>query len=275
MKASKFVKNTTLNRSLRIGLACAVSLLSYSAGAEGFDYNQSFGNADTAASQQSGKPNSQWEMYQQLEQMQRELSSLRGIVERQATTIERMRKEQKQRYNDVDSRLTSLKEAAKASGLAISDAAVKAGDDTVAETIVADAAQPTLDANLSSKQLYGKAITAIKTKRFPEAISILNTIKQRFPKDGYAPNIEYWLGELHLTSAPPDYETAKKHFITLLTQHKGHPKVADGMYKLGVVFYEQKEKEKAIVTLKKVLVEYPKTDAAKLAVKLLKTYGAG
>ena len=89
------------------------------------------------------------------------------------------------------------------------------------------------------------------------------------PKSELAPNAEYWLGELYMVLDPPQLDTAKKHFVTLLRDFKEHQKVPDALYKLGKLYSAQGEKDKARVTLEKVIADFPTRQAASHAKKLL------
>lgn len=229
---------------------------------QSIDYGRSYGSTqDKPAFEPPNKPavkaNVQWELYQQIEQMQQELARMRGTIEEQAVAIERLKRQQKQQYNDMDQRLTKLQ------GGSVQTAATEESED-------ADADQ-TNDQNLSVKQMYNKAIVLMREQKHQQSIDMLKRVQKKQPDSAYAPNVEYWLGDLYMALSPPNYDAAKQHFVTLLTKHKTHPKAADGMYKLGAVFNAKGEKQKALVTLKKVLVDHPKTSASKLAVKLLRT----
>ena len=54
-------------------------------------------------------PSLQWQLYQQVQQLQQEVRDLRGQLEVQANIIERMKQDARSRYLDLDQRITDLK----------------------------------------------------------------------------------------------------------------------------------------------------------------------
>ena len=208
-------------------------------------------------SQPAVPSNVQWELYNQLQQMQQELSVLRGMVEEQAHEISQLKDQQRQRYLDLDHRLNQLKTAAPAQA---------AAPVTAADTTSVPVPQ---DNSFDDHATYNKAIALMRERKFQEGIALLEDLLQKAPASAYVPNAQYWLGELYMAITPPDYETAKKHLITLLKDYKDHQKVPDALYKLGMLYKLQGEKAKARVTLEKVVADHPTRQAAKLAKQLL------
>jgi TolA-binding protein len=54
-------------------------------------------------------PSMQWQIYQQVQQLQQEVRDLRGQLEVQGNIIERMKQDARSRYLDLDQRITQLK----------------------------------------------------------------------------------------------------------------------------------------------------------------------
>ena len=54
-------------------------------------------------------PSMQWQIYQQVQQLQQEVRDLRGQLEVQANIIDRMKQDARSRYLDLDQRITQLK----------------------------------------------------------------------------------------------------------------------------------------------------------------------
>lgn len=203
--------------------------------------------------------NEQWELYNQIQQMQEELQVLRGILEQQTHELEQMKRQQRERYLDLDHRLGQLKAPT-------SVPVVSAPDVAVSDKPLGMEAQQEKDT-----LQYNAAYQLLKERKFPEAIDAFQSLLASSPGGVKAPYCEYWLGELFLASDPADLDKAKTHFVTLLTQYPGHGKVPDGMYKLGTVFNKAGDKAKARVTLKRVIKDYRGSQAAKLAETYLST----
>lgn len=197
--------------------------------------------------------NVQWELYNQLQQMQQELSELRGMVEQQSHEISQLKQQQRQRYLDLDHRINQLKAAPVAA----------------ASAVQSEPSQSASSESVDDKLTYDQAIALMRERKFDEAIALLEKLLEAKPGSDLAPNSEYWLGELYMVLDPPNYDVAKKHFITLLRDFKDHQKVPDALYKLGKLYNAQGEKAKARVTLEKVIADYPTRQAASHAKKLL------
>ena len=203
----------------------------------------------------------QWELYNQMQQMQDELQMLRGSLERQAHELEQMKRQQRERYLDLDHRIGQLKKTGIQEPVSIikgtlvnEEPVVLNGEDQVTKDV---------------KQ-YDAAYQLLKERKFADAIFAFQALLADSPAGKKAPYCEYWLGELYLASTPSDLDSAKTHFVRLLTQYPGHGKVPDGMYKLGTVFDKAGDKAKARVTLKRAIKDFPGSQAAKLAKSYLK-----
>gem|GEM_PF-531221 len=203
----------------------------------------------------------QWELYNQIQQMQDELQMLRGSLERQAHELEQMKRQQRERYLDLDHRIGQLKKTA------VQEPVLNIKGASVNEVPAMLSAEGRVAKDVKQ---YDAAYQLLKERKFAEAIFAFQALLADSPGGKKAPYCEYWLGELHLASAPSDLDSAKTHFVRLLTQYPGHGKVPDGMYKLGTVFDKAGDKAKARVTLKRVIKDFPGSQAAKLAKSYLK-----
>ncbi|OUS06087.1 tol-pal system protein YbgF [Gammaproteobacteria bacterium 42_54_T18] len=193
--------------------------------------------------------------------MQDELQVLRGSLERQAHELEQMKRQQRERYLDLDHRIGQLKKTT------AQDPVPSIKGALVNELPVALSVEGRVAKDVKQ---YDAAYQLLKERKFSEAIFAFQALLADSPSGKKAPYCEYWLGELHLASTPSDLDNAKTHFVRLLTQYPGHGKVPDGMYKLGTVFDKAGDNAKARVTLKRVIKDFPGSQAAKLAKSYLK-----
>lgn len=218
----------------------------------------------TAAKPVAG--NNQWEMVNQLQQLQEEVQQLRGMIEQQTFEIEQMRKQQRERYLDLDTRIGRLQ------GGAVSTGSVSSGT-TESEAGVAQSAassQAPAAATSDEKQAYSAALENVKAKQFTAAISQLETLLVASPNGQLAPNCHYWLGELYMVNDPADYDKAKAHFQQLLKNHSDHAKVPDALYKLGKLSALKGDRDRAKVYFDRVIKEFPDAQASVLAKDYLK-----
>ena len=197
----------------------------------------------------------QWQLYNQIQQMQEELQLLRGLMEQQTHELEQIKRQQRERYLDLDHRLGQLKRTESEGPIPVATSPVAAEPAALSEEerVLQDTVQ------------YDAAFQLLKERKYTEAIEAFQALLVSSPGGKKAPYCEYWLGELYLASSPADLDRAKTHFVTLLTQYPGHVKMPDGMYKLGTVFDRAGDKSKARVTLKRVIKDHQGSQAAKLA----------
>lgn len=199
-----------------------------------------------------------WDSYSQMQQMQQDLQNLRGQVEQMSHELETMRKQERERYLDLDLRINQLRSGGAAA--TSTDEPVVAGNQAVGSDQVAQ-----------DKDVYDKASQLRRDSKFSESIAMMEDLLKRSPNGPYAPYCEYWLGEMYMVLTPPDMGAAKRHFINLIASYPDHVKVPDAMYKLGKLFALQGEADKAKSTLNALIKKYPNKSAAKLGRDLLKT----
>jgi tol-pal system protein YbgF len=222
-----------------------------------FDYKPA---ASTSSATSSGVPSSNWDTYSQMQQMQQEIQTLRGTVEQLSNELELMRKQARERYLDLDTRINQLRGGAAA-------VPVASGGEATENVAPASASAASAD----DKTLYDQASELRRQQKFDESIAVMEDLLKRSPDGMYAPYCEYWLGEMYMVVKPVQLDKAKAHFITLIGNHGDHVKVPDAMYKLGKLFASQGEKAKAKATLNELVKKHPDKPAANLAKDLLKT----
>lgn len=198
----------------------------------------------------------QGELFYQLQVLQQEVLELRGIVEEQMYELKRLKQQRLDDYVDLDKRIAAL------SGQAVSTAAVT--DDLAAEPEVAGSAD---NSALDERELYRQAINLVlKEKDYDQAAEQFVTYLNNFPQGLYAPNAMYWLGEIYLLRG--QLADSEIWFSRLLSDFSKHSKVPDAKYKLGTVYHQLGQNDKA----RKLLQEVAGSDsnAARLAADYLK-----
>lgn len=184
----------------------------------------------------------------QLQQLQQEVMMLRGRVESQQNTINRLEREQRERYLDLDRRL-ARGGAASSEPLADSYAPldVEAGG------------------SADERRAYEAAFALTRERDFANAIDRFRNVIESFPGGAYEANSWYWLGELYLALPEPALEDSRQAFVQVLERWSDHQKVPDALYKLGVVYHQLGEPEEARRHLQRVRSEYAGSSAARLA----------
>lgn len=192
----------------------------------------------------------QVELLSMVETMQQEIAELRGTVEEQSHTIEMMKRQQQQRYLDLDKRMAEL----------------------LQKPIVSPSAnnEPGSEPQLSAEDLYASAMALIKKKDFTNALVKLDTFAKTYPDNSLAANAFYWSGEVQL--AEGNYPLAITQFSRVVEKHSEHNKAADSHYKLAVSYDRSGDPEKAKQILNLVIKQYAgKSDSVvRLATRYLK-----
>ena len=186
-------------------------------------------------------------MQNQLASLLKELDELRGIVERNNYEIQMMNDRQRDLYKELNE-LKQSKQGA-SSSTSKSPATVYSGSP-------AENAQ------------YNAAVEMILTKKdYVGATKAFEAFITKYPKSVYAPNVYYWLGQLHLTKG--ELVAAKKNF-TKVTGYKDSNKRAEALLKLGVIASRQEDNTTANKFYKQVVTNFPGTSSAREAQELLK-----
>ena len=192
-------------------------------------------------------------LYYQLQVLQDDVRRLQGVVEEQHYRIERLTREQRERYIELDQRLVAIGHApdeAPNTGAAAGPALPK----TEREAYNAAYALFRQAAGQSTPERKEGSLQALA--RFTELI-------ETYPAGDFTPNAFYWSGEIHLYM--DELELARQAFVQVVNLFSDHGKVPDALYKLGVVYHRLGDNDSALRYLDRVLAEYADHAAARLA----------
>jgi tol-pal system protein YbgF len=218
----------------------------------------------------SGNSQANAELFYMIQQLQGEVRRLQGEVEEQRNQVDRLTKQSRDRYIDLDQRILKLS-AAQAdsgqSGSVVADQEAPGGDAAaVRQNAVRqkEYRQPTAD----ERKAYDQLQTLIREeKKFDQAINGLYDFIDQYEEGDLTVNAYYWLGEVYL--AENQLEQAKQAFTIVATRYGDHRKAPDAVYKLGVTLDRQGEADEAGRRMKTVIRNYPDSNAASLAKKYL------
>lgn len=230
----------------------------------------------TVRSAAVGRNSVQQEMLFTLQQLQDEVRTLRGKLEEQEYRLKQMEQEQRERYRDMDRRISLLMAAIPEEALlaAQTELNARAQPDTTEDSQgSSDAgAAPAAGgetATLSEQAAYDQAHAHIRERNYIQAEASLETFLRQYPDSTLVPNAWYWLGEVKLAQGKS--EAAAQAFNQVLTSYPNHAKSADALYKLGVLAQRGGDRTRAQELMQRVLNEYPQTAAAGLARSFLTT----
>jgi tol-pal system protein YbgF len=253
-------------------------------------------SSSVSAAQHSQSANS--ELVLLLQQLQAEVRQLRGEIETQQYRLQKLEKEQLDRYRDMDRRLSSLvlqQADPLAAPAPLSSDPVTTG--TIASETVTSVVNPAaselntpvsnstpltqpVDTALvgsptvpepvvtpvpavSDRVAYQQAFTLVRERKFDESVQAFEQFIQTYPTSDNLANAYYWIGEVKL--AQQQLDSAKSAFETVVSQFVSHRKRSDALYKLGVVQDRLGDSAAQQSTFKQLLDEYPKSSAAGLA----------
>lgn len=184
-------------------------------------------------------------LFSEIEMLKQEIQSLRSTVEQQGYELNKLKTEQKQRYLDLDRRMSQLTDAQSAPTPAQSTG--EEGD---------------------GQSDYNAAFALMKQSKLDDASAKFKQFLQTHPKSDLAVNGYYWLGQIYYNQG--NLEEARKAFTIVVNQYPDHQKTPDSSYKLGVVLHRLGDTAKAKTLLQSVVKKYPGSASARFATKYLK-----
>ena len=212
----------------------------------------------------------------QLETLQQEVQSLRGQLEEQGHELKLMKQSQRDRYIDLDKRISLLMSAsANETKRNIPPAQNQeplptatqstttnrtSSNNLITSPLAPVALQPPTQA---AQQAYDDAYNLIRERKFDEAEAAFTQFVKQFPNNTLTGNGYYWLGEVKLVQGRSN--EALDAFTTVIQKFPGHSKEQDSLYKLGTVSDQMGDSAKAKSYLQDVIRRFPDSKAAKLA----------
>lgn len=189
-------------------------------------------------------------IYLKIRALEQEIATLRNLIEENTYLIERYQELQQQRYLDLDKRLHSLLSGELEE---LNEQSLNLNDLNSTEEI----------------DLYKEALELFEVSRYAEAIEAFRDLIISFPEGSYSADAYFWSGELYL--AQEQLEDAREHYLVVAEKFKDHGRVADCLYKLGVIEKVLLNNEAANSYFFRLISEYPDTGAAELAKKSMET----
>lgn len=124
---------------------------------------------------------------------------------------------------------------------------------------------------LSAEQAYAAALRMFRAREHGQAVLDFLDFLARHPKHPLAGNAQYWIGEAYFLQR--DYRQAIVEFEKVLEHGLRKPKVADALLRTGMAWQRLRDTHRAVDLWKRVMREYPKSDAARKAETLLASVG--
>jgi tol-pal system protein YbgF len=199
--------------------------------------------------------------YYQSQMLQNEVRELRGMVEQLSYELQRVKQRQMDDYLDIDRRLSGLTSGA-VSASVTGDAQtqvepagtvvplIEPAGVAVAKTIptVVERAEEPLVNSEEIAENYAQASNLLLKKRdFNGAVLAFKQHITDYPASPYIANAHYWLGEIYLLQGQD--ELARQSFTMVVEQYSTHGKAQDANFKLGKIYHQLGEVERARLLL--------------------------
>lgn len=230
------------------------------------------------------------ELMLQLDTLQRENRQLRGDLESLQHELQRVKRKQRDIYQDMDQRLSDLtqsgaatpavaagpgssssepetpaadastKSPEKEGGAPVTDRTGNAGK-AKAENVVQQAPVNPADAQAEYKAAYD--LLSPSQRKYKDAAKAFSAFLERHPGSVLASNAQYWLAEAHYVSQENDQ--ALSAFQKVVANYPDSPKVPGALYKIGRIQHVKGNLKEARKALQQVIKQYPDASAAGLA----------
>ncbi|MCL1052174.1 tol-pal system protein YbgF [Shewanella abyssi] len=182
-------------------------------------------------------------MQQRLDALQQEVLDLRGLSEQQSYQIEQMLQRQRQLYEDI---------------------ANISSKPTVPMVIASGNNTSTASSTLGETASYEQAVNLVlKEKKYEAAIPAFAKFIENYPNSSYAPNANYWLGQLLYNKS--EFVAATRAFTTVVDKFENSGKRGESLVKLGMIAEKTGDKARAKAYYQKVVKEYANSAAARIA----------
>lgn len=200
-----------------------------------------------------------------------ELRNLRGEIERLRFERDNAERRGKDQYLDLDRRLRAIEGGTVPAVPGVSVPLAAAAPTLPAASVATlpplvppvVAAAPIGGNGADEEQLYLRAFESLKAGKYDAAISGFQGLLSRFPQGNFSDNAFYWMGEAQYVKR--QYKPALESFSTLTERFPASTKVPDALFKAGLCQVELGQTEAAKALWRKVVKDYPGTNAEGLA----------
>lgn len=118
----------------------------------------------------------------------------------------------------------------------------------------------------SAKKAYNDAYQMVVNNKLSQSVPAFKSYLEKYPDNDLSPNAWYWLGQVQFKQK--QYEDARVSFLNA-AGFKNSAKRPDSLYKLGLIYKQNGDKDKARRFFEVVVKSYPNDTSAALAQKQL------
>lgn len=185
--------------------------------------------------------------YYQMQVLQEEVQMLRGMVEELNYELQQIKQRQMDDYLDLDRRLSAVDSGTPAP-VQNQTGAMSYGSANIAPSASADGSNglvstEMVDAAVVKANYDNASNLLLKQRDMDGAVLAFKQHIVDFPSSPYAPNAYYWLGEIYLLQGQD--ELSRQAFTSVLEQYADHSKAMDSRFKLGKIYHQMGELDRA------------------------------
>lgn len=199
------------------------------------------------------------ELLQRIEQLEAEVRQIRGELEIYRHRFDQLQQESARAYAPPT--------APAGAAIPPPQAESSPAGSPPADTTVPPVARTMPSATGTAQADFETALRELREGHHARAIAELQHFLSAYPDSSQAGDAQYWLGEAHYLSR--DYAAAKEAFINLGVRYPESARLPDALLKLGYIYGEAGETDRAREVLQKLVQAYPDTQAANLAERRL------
>ncbi|MBU0687989.1 MAG: tol-pal system protein YbgF [Gammaproteobacteria bacterium] len=189
----------------------------------------------------------------QLEMQSSEMRKQRGLFEEFGHAQQEAEKRQKDFYIDLDSRLRQL-ESGSGGGASRAAAVPSGGSD---------------NGSSGENRAFETAYGFYRAESYREAALSFRDFLRQYPQSVHEANVYYWLGNANFLSR--EYAGSFAAYSNLLSKYPDHPRAPEAMLNMAECQLSLKKRTAARSTLKKLISQFPGSDASDKAKKRLAT----
>ncbi len=201
------------------------------------------------------------ELLQRIEQLELEVRHIRGELELYRYQVEGL---QRERAAAASAAAPLMVERP-----AVSESPAPVPSPTVPAPEQTPSVPPPAVATGADQADFDKALGELREGRYPQAIADFQGFLNAYPDSRLAGDAQYGLGESYYVSR--DYEAAKEAFINLGLRYPQNARLPDALLKLGYIYGELGDVNRAREVLQKLMQVYPDSQAADFAEQRLQS----
>ena len=221
-----------------------------------------------------------YELLGRIELLEQEIRQLRGDLEvyqyrlqQGQNSVSSGNPDQGREYQALERRIEALEQTVSGSGQSsrLSESPpdnVKTYEQTPAPQIKTRPRQLDAPPSQIEQAAYNAAFNLLLEGRYERAITEFRSFLDFYPAGTLASDAYYWLGESYYVVR--DFSAAEQIFLALGSRYPDSEKIPDALLKLGYLYAETGQINKARQVLQKLTVSYPESQAANLAEKQLR-----